>query len=235
ARGEEAVRIAETVEHPVSVIAAYRGLGYLYLRKGDFNEAIRCLERCLELCRFWNIQNWFPGAALYLGYAYVLSGRLADGLLLLEQAIERAVSMGDRSTWALAIVHLSEGYRLANRVEDAIRLASQALDFGREHKRRAHQAWALRALGEIASHLNPPDAEKAEASYRQAMALADELGMRPLVAHCHLGLGELYGRLGKRQETREHLTAAAAMYRAMGHAFLAGARGSGREPPLKAD
>ena len=219
ARGEEAVRIAETVEHPVSVIAAYRGLGYLYLRKGDFNEAIRCLERCLELCRFWNIQNWFPGAALYLGYAYVLSGRLADGLLLLEQAIERAVSMGDRSTWALAIVHLSEGYRLANRVEDAIRLASQALDFGREHKRRAHQAWALRALGEIASHRDPPDTEKAEASYRQAMALADELGMRPIVAHCHLGLGKLYRRVGRCDEASDHLASATRMYREMDMGF----------------
>ena len=127
--------------------------------------------------------------------------------------------MGDRSTWALAIVHLSEGYRLANRVEDAIRLASQALDFGREHKRRAHQAWALRALGEIASHRDPPDTEKAEASYRQAMALADELGMRPIVAHCHLGLGKLYRRVGRCDEASDHLASATRMYREMDMGF----------------
>ena len=215
ARGEEAVQIAEMVDHPYSLVGAYRGLGHLYLRKGDLNEAIRFLERSQQLCQAWSIPTWFFAVASFLGYAYVLSRRVADGLPLLEQAVERAVSMGDRGAHSLPAVYLSEAYRLANRLEDAIRIAGQVLDFTREHKRRAHEAWALRILGEIASHLNPPDAEKAEASYRQAMALADELGMRPLVAHCHLGLGELYGRLGKRQETREHLTAAAAMYRAM--------------------
>jgi len=51
------------------------------------------------------------------------------------------------------------------------------------------------------------------------MALADELGMRPLVAHCHLGFGKLYGRVDKRRETREHLTIAEAMYRAMDMRF----------------
>jgi len=51
------------------------------------------------------------------------------------------------------------------------------------------------------------------------MALADELEMRPLVAHCHLGFGKLYGRTGKRQVAREHLTTAAAMYREMDMRF----------------
>jgi uncharacterized protein HemY len=42
---------------------------------------------------------------------------------------------------------------------------------------------------------------------------------RPLVAHCHLGLGRLYERTNKHQEAREHLTTAAAMYREMGMTF----------------
>ena len=59
------------------------------------------------------------------------------------------------------------------------------------------------------------DAEAAEAHYRAAMELAHELGMRPLVAHCHLGLGKLYHRTGKREQAREHLTTATSMYREM--------------------
>src|SRR5262249_20872777 len=95
----------------------------------------------------------------------------------------------------------------------------RALEFARDHKRRPHETWALRALGEIASHRNPPDTQTAEASYRQAMVIADELGMRPLVAHCHLGLGKLYGPVGKRQEASEHLTDASMMYREMDMQF----------------
>jgi len=152
----------------------------------------------------------------------VVSGRLADGLPILEQ-FQQAVlmGMGSRDYLTQPIIYLSEAYGLANRDEDAIRLANQALDFSRRHKRPTHEAWALRALGEIASHHNPPDTEEAEAFYRQAMVLADELGMRPLVAHCHNGLGKLCGHVGKREDAREHFATAATMYREMGMRFWA--------------
>jgi len=39
--------------------------------------------------------------------------------------------------------------------------------------------------------------------------------LRPLVAHCHLALGKLYHRTGKREEAQEHLTTATTMYREM--------------------
>ena len=211
-RGEEALRIAEMVDHPYSLVGACRGLGYLYLRKGDLKEAIDLLERSYRLCQAWDIPTWFFGIASFLGYAYVLSGRLADGLLSLERMIEQSIGMGHQRTHGCPVIFLSEAYRLANRVEDAIRLARQALDFARDHGGAPDQAWALRTLGQIASHRDPVDAEKAETCYRQALTLAETLGMRPLVADCHFGLGKLYGRTGKCHEAREHLVTAAAMY-----------------------
>jgi len=59
----------------------------------------------------------------------------------------------------------------------------------------------------------------AEEHFRQAIVLAGQLGMRPLVAHCHLGLGELYRRAGKGQQAEEHLTAAVTMFREMDMRF----------------
>jgi hypothetical protein len=73
--------------------------------------------------------------------------------------------------------------------------------------------------GAIASYREPTDAEDGEKHYTEAMALATELGMRPLVAHCHLGLGKLYRRMGKRQYAQEHLATATTMYREMGMRF----------------
>jgi hypothetical protein len=81
------------------------------------------------------------------------------------------------------------------------------------------ELWALRVLAEISSHRDPQDTETADASYRQAMALAGELGMRPLVAHCHLGLGKRYRRTGQREQAQEHLTTATTMYREMGMTY----------------
>ena len=70
-------------------------------------------------------------------------------------------------------------------------------------------------LGDLATHPDQFDAESGAAHYRQALALAQLHGMRPLVAHCHLGLGKLYRRIGKPEHARENLTAATTMYREM--------------------
>jgi tetratricopeptide (TPR) repeat protein len=65
----------------------------------------------------------------------------------------------------------------------------------------------------------PPDVDQAAAQYRQALALAEELGMRPLQAHCHLGLGTLYAKTGRREEAHAELCAAIDLYRAMDMTF----------------
>ncbi len=104
-------------------------------------------------------------------------------------------------------------------MDDAVELAGRALDISRAQKARGYEAWTLRLLGEIHSHRDPPEVENAEDSYRQGLALATKLGMRPLVAHCHLGLGKLYRRTGKREQAREHLATAATMYREMDMRF----------------
>src|SRR5262245_54278249 len=89
----------------------------------------------------------------------------------------------------------------------------------REPQERGDQAYALRLLGDIAARREPPQSESAEAHYRQALALAEELGMRPLQAHCHLGLGTLYAQTGRPEPARAALTAAIALYRAMDMTF----------------
>jgi hypothetical protein len=110
---------------------------------------------------------------------------------------------------------LSEALLLAGRVADALPLAQDALVRSRDHRERGYEAWALRLLGEIAAHPDSTDNETAESHYSAALALASELGMRPLVAHCHLGLGKLSRHTGKLDQGREHLTIATTMYREM--------------------
>jgi tetratricopeptide (TPR) repeat protein len=219
AHAEEAVRIAEAVDHPNSLIHAYLGVGFLSVRKRDLARAIPVLERGLDLCRVYNIRLWFPETASALGCAYAGAGRVAEALPLLEQAEQRGTAMGTMGGQSLLVAYVSEAYLMAGRMQEAVQLAGRALDLSRDYKERGHEAWALRLLGEVAAHQNPPEVEPAAHHYRQALALADELGMRPLVAHCHLGLGTLYARTGQREQARAELSTAIAMYRAMAMTF----------------
>jgi tetratricopeptide (TPR) repeat protein len=114
---------------------------------------------------------------------------------------------------------LGEAQLLAGRLEEAHTLAESALAHTREHQERGHEAYALRLLGEIAAHRDPPASERAASHYRQALALAEELGMRPLQTHCHRGLGVLYATIGQREQARAALSIAMALYRDMDMTF----------------
>jgi tetratricopeptide (TPR) repeat protein len=114
---------------------------------------------------------------------------------------------------------LGEGQILAGRLEEAQVLAEQALAHAHAHQERGNQAYALHLLGDIAARRVPPDVEHAAASYQQALALAEELGMRPLQAHCHRGLGMLYATTGQAEQSCTELTTAIAMYLAMAMTF----------------
>jgi predicted protein tyrosine phosphatase len=114
---------------------------------------------------------------------------------------------------------LGEARLLAGHPEAAQALAGWVLAHARAHEEQGHQAYALRLLGDIAAQRDPPQAEPAESHYRQALTVATELGMRPLLAHCHLGLGTLYAKSGEEEQARGELSAARDLYRAMQMTF----------------
>jgi tetratricopeptide (TPR) repeat protein len=146
-----------------------------------------------------------------------LQGRLAEGRALLEEAISEGIRAGIPQS--LVYAQLSEVWHLAGRGEEAEQHACQALDLARQLKERSNEALALHQLGVVQAHADSPDVVQAEAYYRQALTLAEELDMRPLQAHCHRGLGTLYGRTGQRQQAHTELSTAIELYCAMDMTF----------------
>jgi tetratricopeptide (TPR) repeat protein len=215
APGEEAVRIAEAVDHPFSVIRACLQLGALYQRKGEFDKAIPLLERGLRVCEARQIPFLFPWIGSALGHVYALINRFADALPLLEAAAKPS-STTLVAHQSIRLAYLGEGYLLAGRLDDATVVARRAVDLSREHKERGHEAWSIWLLAEIASTSQDGATEP---NYREAMSIAEELGMRPLVAHCHRGLGKFYFGTDDRQRSHSHLESAATMYREMAMQF----------------
>ncbi len=231
ASGEEALRIGREVDQPSSLIYAHRSLGFISLRRGAISQAIPPLERAVELCRVADVRLLFDITTAHLGYAYSLSGRLPEGVILLEEALADPEATGT-AHHPLLLAYLGEAHLLAGRRDEAVAVARRALDLAHRQKERGNEAWVLRLLGDIAAHPDPPDLQSAEGHYTQALARADELGMRPLTAHCHLGLGKLFHRTRDRAKAAEHLTIAATMYREMDMGVWLEKAEVGLNPPL---
>src|SRR4029453_184147 len=157
--------------------------------------------------------------AAILGGAYALAGRTAEALPLLDQTLERVVTGNPILFHALVLTELSEALLLVGRMDEASALATRLLDLSRTHPGRGYQAHAYRLLGDIAMRCDPPDVAQAEVHYQQALALSEELGMRPLQAHCHRGLGTLYTATGQREQAHSELSMAIEMYQSMEMTF----------------
>jgi tetratricopeptide (TPR) repeat protein len=213
--GEEALRLAIADGRGGAPVVVYGCLGLLYLNKGDLESAVRVLGQGLALCRATGNRDWSRPITAGLGYAHALAGHLVDGQALLEEALKEGLHTGALQAQALHVAWLSDVCLLAGRPEEAWEHAHQALELARHQKARGNEGQALRRLGAVYAAANPLDVEPAEAYYRQALVLAEALGMRPLAAHCHLGLGTLYTTTRQWEQARAELAAAIDLYRAM--------------------
>ncbi len=115
--------------------------------------------------------------------------------------------------------YLGMAYLWAGRLTEARSLVQQAIDVARQEKSPVGEAAALYHLGAIARHGKSPQFELAEARYQQALALAEKLDMRPLIAHCHLSLGTLHFQMERQEQACTALSTAIDLYRAMDMTF----------------
>jgi hypothetical protein len=147
-----------------------------------------------------------------LGEPSGAASRLEEG----EQLLGRQAISGSVGSQGWAMLSVGRACQLLGRLEEGRRIGEVVASSRALHGLVAH---ALNLLGDIATHPDLFDAETGEGHYRKALALAEPRGMRPLVAHCHLGLGKLYRQTGKREQAQEHLTTATTMYREMDMTF----------------
>ncbi len=210
-RAKEAMTIAEAAAHPFDLVVASFALGVLALRKGELHDGIAVLERALELCEVGHVPFWFPLIGVWLGSGYALSGRVAEALPLLQRAVDRHAAIGLTGVHSLFETLQGEALLQAGHIDEAAALADHALGLAQNFNERGHQAWALRLLGNIESCRSREDVVKAETMYRDAIAIAGELGMRPLLGRCHLDLGRLYQRTGRPEAPATLATARACL------------------------
>ena len=216
---DEAMQTAVESKHPYSIVYACYGIGMLYLIKGEFDQSIVVLNRGLKVCDEAEIPVQRPLIASCLGAAYAFLGRFDEALNLLEGAVEHTESMRRLGGQALRMALLSEAYMLAGRTVEAEALTQRGLEVSVQTKDKGSQAWLLRVLGDIMASRDSLNAEQAEVTFNQALILAQELEMRPMQAHCHLGIGQVHFNAKNLVEARSEIRQAANLYRRMSMPF----------------
>ena len=216
----EALRLADSTQRAYAVALAHSSAGRLHLLKGDWAKARSLIEQGIAAFRTGNIVLDLPGAVASSTCALARLGAASEALDRVREAeklLERQAAGGIVHHLGWAYGSLGHTCLLLGRPDEARRLTDQAVESS--PRQPGFAAHALHLLGDVATHSDRFDAESGEAHYRRALALAEPRGMRPLVAHCHLGLGKLYRRTGKREQAREQLTTATTMYREMDMRF----------------
>jgi transcriptional regulator with AAA-type ATPase domain/tetratricopeptide (TPR) repeat protein len=186
----EAATLTRSLDLPFGFALARMALGHAHLVEGRPQDAMEALTPALEVIEARGLPTWFPWAAALRGYALALSGRTQEGQALLERGLERAAALPFRfgqSQWTAWLAHT---HLLAGRVDEARRLADESLALSRRRGERSYEAWTLHIRGEIEAGGGPAAWPTARRFHLQSLALADELGMRPLAGRCRLVLDQ---------------------------------------------
>jgi class 3 adenylate cyclase/tetratricopeptide (TPR) repeat protein len=217
----EARRLIEPLHHPMTIGVHYFGAGTLELLKGDLPAAHSLLGRALGELRAGNVSNMLPQTVCALAAVTAQLGEEDETLDLLregEQSLERLSARAELFHNRHRLIEfLGRTNLLLGRLDAARDLAERAVTLS--SRQPGFAAYAAHLLGDIATHPDRFDSARGEIHYREALSAATSHAMRPLVAHCHLGLGKLYRSTGKPEQAQEHLTTATTMYREMGMTY----------------
>jgi DNA-binding SARP family transcriptional activator len=216
----EAIELAEASQHAYAIGMAYWTSGVLWLMRGDWVPARTAIEHGTAALETADAVLTLPGAIAAGAWVSAQLGEAERPLSRLREAEDLLQTLESRDIVANSIraYHaLGRTQLLLDRSADARRFADRAL--ARSRSRPADAAHALHLRGDVSMHPDAFDPKNAEADYREAMMLATPLAMRPLVAHCHAGLGKLYRRTEKRERAQKHLVTATTMYREMGMTY----------------
>jgi class 3 adenylate cyclase/tetratricopeptide (TPR) repeat protein len=216
----EVIRLAEATQHAHTIAWARLTTSMLHFCKGDWAKARLLTEHGTNKSPILDVAVLIPWAAAASAWALAQIGEASEALSRVregEQLLERQAARGIVGHRGWAYHAASRACLLLGRLDEASRLGHRSVESSQ--RQPGFAAHALHLLGDITTHPEKFDAESGAAYYREALALAQLHGMRPLVAHCHLGLAKLYHRVGKPEDARENLTAATMRYREMGMDF----------------
>lgn len=216
----EMINLAATTKHVHTIGWAHLSASRLRLVKGDWAAARDLLEKWINMPGTRDVTTLLPWAVTSLAWALAQIGETSQALVRAregEEHLRRQAAKGIFIHRDWGYYAIARAYLLLGHLDEARRLADSSIESSQHQPGCAAYAQCL--LGDLALQPDHFDPEDAAAHYRAALALGEPHGMRPLVAHCHLGLSRLHRRSGNPEHARQDLVAAKNMYNEMNMDF----------------
>ena len=215
----EAVALADELGHAPGRALTRVILADVCLMRGDVTEAASIAAAGLEISQDGFFDGIFPHS-LYLACAELARGDLRGGTERLATTMRQRNPLEPFARLWTKYGSLTAGAWLAaGDVAAAEAEIDRWLAFTEPRNARCYLPTLFRLRSEILVRRESVDFTGAATSLERGLALAMELGLRPEIAHCHLGLSRLYRRTGQREQAQEHLTTATTMFREMDMPF----------------
>lgn len=201
---------------------AHGGLGTVYARLGDYDEARSHLEQAVETFAALKDPVRQAGVHLTLSHLAGLRDDHAEALANTERARALYEETGDRGGQADALNGIGWCYAQLGEYEQAIRCTREAIELQRELGDREGEAHATDSLGYAQHRLGRYD--EAEHCFRQALDIHRDLGNRYYQADTLTHLGDTQHAAGDREAARESWQAALKLLEELDHADAEGVR-----------
>ena len=220
--GEEGLRTAAEIGHPSILAIAHGFLGQVHLMRGDVDRSLVHFDSGLGIAEEHNVIYGIMQNGYFLALGLALRGdrERAQKHLAQVQQMRASVGLALRKFTKYGSV-VTAALLEMERVTEAQAEVDEGLALAAAHGARGYEPPLLRLRAEVLGRQAPDDPDEALRCCAQALALAEQLGMRPEVSHCRRVMSRLRRQAGDRAGAREHLDAAIALFGELGMPFWA--------------
>ena len=204
-RCQEALALAQALAHPLSLTSARFWVAWLHYLRREASVVQELADTLLTLATTHGLPLYAGYGTCWRGWALAMQGESAAGLVQLRQGMATVLAAGQELARSLCLLLLAEATGHAGQVEDGLRLLSEALTVLKANGQGDLLAEAYRLEGTLLLHQAVPEADRAEARFQQALAVARRQQAKSLELRAAMSLARLWQQQGKHGEARQLL------------------------------
>jgi len=200
---DDAILLANKLNHPFSVAYALFHTGLLHLWRGDGEMVLQRSEEALEIARKHEFQIWNAVATCLHGAALAGTGQANNGLMEFKQGIEMYSELKTPPVFWPLLLSLQAGtYILAGKPKEGLTLMEESLEIIGRDSGSPILADLYRFKGDVLLMVSPEKLIEAESLLQQSLEIARRQQTVMFELKASMSLCRLWQQEGKKEQGR---------------------------------